>query len=112
MMDGSLPPSEPPKPFHRRLTSLGPSADSPCADSALSTTDLGDSTRALTRSTPAAHCNDTSTPFNLLASQFSPRLTITLPPATSHLHDFVSTAYTATSSPDCNVFAADAFSQN
>jgi len=28
------------------------------------------------------------------------------------LHDFVSTAYTATSSPDCNIFAADAFSQN
>jgi len=99
-INDSLPLCVSPRPFHRRLTSLGPSADGPCADSATSTADLGDSTRALTRSTPTAHRNDASTPLNPLASSFSPRLTVTPPSATSHLDDFASPAFTATSGSD------------
>ena len=108
-MNDSLPPCVSPRPFYRRLTSFGPSADGPCADSATSTADLGDSTRALTRLTPTAHCNDTFTPLNPLASPFSLQLTATPQSASSHLDDFVSPA---TSSPDCIIFAADASSQN
>jgi len=106
-INDSLPLCVSPRPFHRRLTSLGPSADGPCADSATSTADLGDSTRALTRSTPTAHRNDASTPLHHFLRD---SLSLLHPPL--HIWMTLLLQLLQLLPVLTNVFAADASSQN